>query len=155
MDERTAASLYLQMLVHQRSPRKHGADFDWASWQTSFSKRRCTDNKVGIGSVNLSSGPRRDDAKGPVPETEGDFYYCKKCCVHVAANLVIRDNEADTTLCPNCESNLMMIAHNQQMSQGGRKYHKRPRIANHIFYPVCGRRKELSEISIRAKEAQR
>jgi len=56
LDERTAASLYLQMLVHQRSPRKHGADFDWASWQTSLSLRSAAPCVAGVPETQCHQG---------------------------------------------------------------------------------------------------
>ena len=82
-----------------------------------------------------------------------DFYYCKKCRVHLAANLVVRDEETSASLCPNCET--QVTAHSQQASGRGRTYEKRqgtPRFVNFPYYAPDGRQKETAQASSRIKE---
>jgi len=81
-----------------------------------------------------------------------DFYYCKKCRVHLAANIVVRDEETSASLCPNCEK--QVTAHGQQAGRG-RTYEKRrgtARFVNFPYYAPDGRQKATSQVSSRIKE---
>ena len=82
-----------------------------------------------------------------------DFYYCKKCRLHIAANLVVRDEETSASLCPNCET--QVTAYYPQTSARGRTYEKRQgttSFVNFPYYALDGRQKATAQASSRIKE---